>query len=271
MNVQRLSLLIFGLQMFVGCCLFFGNPRRKDGGGVSFSPEWKVPPRVFAAFLAIGIFIAHVFPLLCLPLLEALRIPRAPYGAAFLGQLVLLSFLLRTVHSNHFSFSDGLSAYLPWGHVFRSGIRNYLKSVPLLFLVTVLWMVPLFFLETFGIPLPLGAQDLLLELETATPVFFLTIVAMAVGVAPVVEELFFRGGIYRYLKSTVGKTPATFLTGLVFALLHWNLCSFLPLFVLSMILVGLYEREGNLLPCVLVHGLFNLSNLILCQLQSMAS
>lgn len=80
---------------------------------------------------------------------------------------------------------------------------------------------------------------------------------------PIVEEIFFRAGLYRLLKSQMPAIPAALLTGLGFALLHDSLAGIIPLAVLSCILCYAYERTGKLAVPIILHGLFNLNTLLL--------
>jgi membrane protease YdiL (CAAX protease family) len=81
---------------------------------------------------------------------------------------------------------------------------------------------------------------------------------LAVIVAPLTEELFFRGILYRTLKSLLGAGPAILVTSLAFGLAHLNLLAFGPLFALSVFLIISYEKTGNLAVPILYHAMFNL-------------
>jgi membrane protease YdiL (CAAX protease family) len=54
----------------------------------------------------------------------------------------------------------------------------------------------------------------------------------------------------------------------MFPLLRFNLAAFLPLFVMGLFLVLLYELCGNLVPCVMVHRVFNYVSILLVVLFS---
>lgn len=83
-----------------------------------------------------------------------------------------------------------------------------------------------------------------------------------VAFTPFVEEVFFRAGLYRFLKAKTGGVPAALLTGLCFALAHDSWAGVLPLAALSCVLCLAYERTGRLAVPVLIHGLFNLNSLL---------
>jgi membrane protease YdiL (CAAX protease family) len=88
-------------------------------------------------------------------------------------------------------------------------------------------------------------------------VSFLAIVLAGAVLAPLAEEVFFRGLIFQGYLRAQGLTTAYLASSAVFALLHLNLPAFPPIFVLGLTLAWLYRATGSLLPCVLAHGLNN--------------
>jgi hypothetical protein len=81
-------------------------------------------------------------------------------------------------------------------------------------------------------------------------------------VAPIVEETFFRGFIYGWMRRHLNIPAAAALSGCFFALVHFQPVIFLPLAVLGAGLALLYEYSGSLLPGMIVHGLFNLIEIV---------
>ena len=79
---------------------------------------------------------------------------------------------------------------------------------------------------------------------------------LAVG-APLVEELFFRGLLFRAL---LGRTPvpvAVVVSALLFALAHFEAVQFAGLAVFGMVLALLAWRTGRLTPGIGAHAAFN--------------
>ena len=81
--------------------------------------------------------------------------------------------------------------------------------------------------------------------------------------APLVEEVLFRGILYPSVKQLGFPRVALWGTSLFFAFIHNSLMAFVPLTLLSLLLVWLYERTGNLLAPILTHCLFNTANYVL--------
>ncbi len=152
----------------------------------------------------------------------------------------------------------------PWRRIAQESAVAFLAAYPVVILTTVVWQSALTLaqkvwthLETpLQEPVKILAQSSSLE-EKALVILF------AVIVAPVTEELFFRAGIYRFLKSRLPGGVALIGASLLFALFHFNLGSFLPLFVLGIFLAKLYERTGTIATPIMLHLLFNLVQIML--------
>jgi membrane protease YdiL (CAAX protease family) len=89
------------------------------------------------------------------------------------------------------------------------------------------------------------------------PTDFLLILFAGAVIAPLAEEIFFRGLVFRSYLEAKGPLVAYLASSTVFALLHLNLPAFLPIMVLGLVLAGLYRLTGSLLPGVLAHTLNN--------------
>lgn len=75
--------------------------------------------------------------------------------------------------------------------------------------------------------------------------------------APITEEVYFRGFFYPVLKARYGTLAGQVGSSLLFALLHFDLFRFLPLAVGGWGLAYLYERSGSLITPVVAHGTWN--------------
>ena len=83
----------------------------------------------------------------------------------------------------------------------------------------------------------------------------------AVVLAPVAEEFIFRGLLYPFIKQLGWPRLALIGVNLLFALIHFDVATFLALFLLALALTWLYEKTDNLLAPIAVHSLFNATNL----------
>lgn len=85
--------------------------------------------------------------------------------------------------------------------------------------------------------------------------FLLNAIVIA-GVAPVVEELMYRG-IGFTLLAPLGIAPAIIVVGIAFALSHGLIRAFPALFVIGAGLAFIRWRTGSLYPAIILHACFN--------------
>ena len=90
-------------------------------------------------------------------------------------------------------------------------------------------------------------------------------VILAVLVAPVAEELFFRGILFRSIRDRRGFWVGALVSGLIFGLAHYEAAAWQDTVLLQSIMVFtgvalayLYERRGNLVANVTAHMVFNI-------------
>lgn len=79
-------------------------------------------------------------------------------------------------------------------------------------------------------------------------------------IAPISEEILFRGYIFAALSKWKGWLPAAAITGVLFGGVHAGsapAADLIPLAVLGFALCALYRRTGSLYPCIATHSLNN--------------
>ena len=82
--------------------------------------------------------------------------------------------------------------------------------------------------------------------------------------APIVEEVFFRGLIYTRLKSGMNKIAAAVISSLLFGIMHGEIIWMLIGFMSGLALVWIFEKTKSLLGCIAVH----IANNTLSQLEA---
>jgi hypothetical protein len=143
----------------------------------------------------------------------------------------------------------------PW----RTGAATFLMAFPLILLTAFVWYN---LLDWCGFPVePQPMVDLM---GRSGPLWqrIITIV-FAVVIAPVTEELVFRAGIFRYLRTRLPRWAGLLVPATVFAAVHADLPSFAPLLVLGLVFSLAYERTGNIRTTMVAHALFNLNTTVL--------
>ena len=84
----------------------------------------------------------------------------------------------------------------------------------------------------------------------------------AVVIAPITEELLFRGYFYAVLKRVTGPVPAAFGISLLFGAIHNNALGFPGLTLLALALTLAYEWSGSILVPIFMHACFNATSLL---------
>ena len=163
---------------------------------------------------------------------------------------------------------------MSWTQAF--GLRNARARAVALGIIAILIFLPLASvlqhfsfnaLEHLGIK-PI-AQEAVQALRNARHGPGLLVFALVtVVIAPLGEELLFRGVLYPAIKSAGFPKLAWWGTSILFAAIHFNRSIFLPLLLLSLLLVWLYERTDNLIAPLSAHALFNAANLLIFFAQS---
>jgi membrane protease YdiL (CAAX protease family) len=148
----------------------------------------------------------------------------------------------------------------------RSGLATFLVALPLVDGASFAWE---YLLGKAG--LPVEKQDMVDILEnTDSGVIKLSLVAVAVLLVPVTEEILFRAGLFRYFRTRAPRWAAILLSSLLFGALHvsWGdhfvgLPSLAPLTVLAVVFCLAYERTGSIGTTIVAHALFNLNTFVL--------
>lgn len=219
----------------VGMALWFIS-KRSGGGSVLKLPLWKTDWKDVGIFLLLGIISMRV-------------------GLGFLLPCIVF-FALRVYSPSRYE-SALTTRPLPARKIVQISFYSFLFFWPIIFLFEIasVNLVPLLWpgAEPQDNVRLLGEG----EWQVQTRIAFFALI-----VAPFTEELFFRGILYRTLKRVIDVGPAMFVTSFAFALAHFNLLAFAPLFALSFCLILSYERTGHLGVPILYHAIFNLVGVI---------
>ena len=82
----------------------------------------------------------------------------------------------------------------------------------------------------------------------------------ALILAPVTEEVLFRGVLYAAIKEGGYPRLAMYGTSILFAAIHGSWMTLLPLTFFALVQVLLYERTGGLFAPIVAHASFNAAN-----------
>jgi len=163
---------------------------------------------------------------------------------ALIGSALLLAKLLDPPPASG-KFGLRLTAFLPaagWTFVAWFGFFAFATA----------WSIALGIDEQDDLPEELGVDESTLAL--------VAVALLVCVVAPVAEELFFRGFCFTALRRSVGMLPAAALTGIIFGAIHMGgteIEFIVPLMVFGFFLCLLYVWTDSLLPCIVLHALNN--------------
>ncbi len=133
------------------------------------------------------------------------------------------------------------------------GILAYIGFYPLyIFLSKITAVVA----EYFGFQLKI--QTVVSSIKDIKSLWeLLSYILFIVFVAPIIEEIFFRGILYRGCKNFFGVAGASLLSAFLFSAVHMNLLSFLPIFGLGLAFCHVYEKTGSIYSSIIFHALHN--------------
>jgi len=150
-----------------------------------------------------------------------------------------------------------------------NGVRKKLKYT----IISFILIIPVIFLLSLTSKLILfefPEQAKVLEMKINIYKNLTTNFISIVIVAPMLEEIIFRGLFYRAIKKFIPFVQAALISSLIFSIIHQNILSLIVLFMLSLFLTWIYEKTKSILFPIIVHSIFNLLMLSLILLENHA-
>ena len=253
------ALLGIGLLLIQGWRLFRGS-------GLAW-PAVQGPALTLidlALLVAGGFVVISAFgvPLVAVPLTAALTAglasPRREavsvvisYGVMALPSLLILLRQLKALPLTQLPPGGWMQWRLrPFSSAIRSAMAGWFMVTPVVMLTG--WLL----VRLVGDP---SGSNPLLELVLASrdPLALALLAFTAVILAPLFEEIVFRGALLPVLARRLGSSWGVLLSALFFAMAHISLGELAPLTVLGIGLAMVRLSSGRLLPSVLMHGLWN--------------
>ncbi|HEX2990349.1 MAG TPA: type II CAAX endopeptidase family protein [Anaerolineales bacterium] len=207
---------------------------------VSYSVPWK-PIDNWIGVLILGLMDVGL-------LVIALQGERGQMAQSGLLAIVQLAFLLpvvvifawRRIHWKHLGFG-GFSA-----STMGVGCGLLVASYGIILLHNLL-------LVNLGIDTQGEAiAELFAALES--PIWFFIVGAL---LAPLIEEIFFRGFLFQGFRARYGWVSGMLLSSGIFAVAHLDPVSLIPTFILGCVLAYLYHRSNSVWPGVILHVMVN--------------
>jgi uncharacterized protein len=104
-----------------------------------------------------------------------------------------------------------------------------------------------------------GSEILELFASLESPVWFFFVGAV---LAPIVEEMFFRGFLFQGFRQKYGWIVAALLSSAIFAAAHLDLVALIPTFILGCVLAYMYHASNSVWPGIILHFLVNAFGLL---------
>ena len=182
---------------------------------------------------------------------------------ALLGESSLALYILFLLKNSPRITSNMTQKVNKISRLFTDIFEGYCQCLPLLFGVTLFWKFVVELLQRLGLPVSFDQQPIIQLLAHSKP-HIASIFAISICVvllAPLCEEIFFRGFILRFLHSRMNLKKSLWLSSLIFAAIHQHFASFLPLCFLGYWLGRYYIKTRCIWTNIGIHALFNGTNL----------
>ena len=204
---------------------------------------------VILSFLC-SLFIAAIFSALDPSILSGSNLGILSYIALFLAQIFLVAPSALFLVKNGFNLSDNfrlnkiskqmvlLSLILSFGAVLLSSEMNILIDIVF--------------------PIPQSFLNLDTLLAPGNPISFILVILTVVIIAPIGEEMVFRGFLQRYLEDAwQDVTRAILISSLFFAAIHFNPYWAIQIYFMGLLLGYLSWLTKSIFPSIIMHMAIN--------------
>jgi membrane protease YdiL (CAAX protease family) len=210
----------------------------------------RFPSGLEAVFLVIALFVAEYLVATVfrdLRSFSGINTRNIDGVVALLGNGILFTWLL---HYKRMSYASLF-------HPSRNSVGATLGtlSLPILFVIPGLALVMLTAVSMLVAVFPMSRWEQAM-FERMMTNGFATVVSTCI-LAPLLEEMLFRGIILRSFLNQYSRTRALLYSSLLFGLAHLNVYQLVIGFTLGMIAGWLYERTRSLWPSILLHASYN--------------
>ena len=147
---------------------------------------------------------------------------------------------------------------LSWGEV---GLRKFaLKEWKLIFMFSIILLIGAVIIVLLTSFIGITWENSKTEAMQQNITFFTVFIAFisAAIISPIYEEIFYRGFLYRWLRTRIGFVGAILLSSAIFTVVHFPTYNAMPVNFFSGLIFALaYEKTNSIWPSVIIHGLTN--------------
>jgi len=148
------------------------------------------------------------------------------------------------------------SSFRDLGLTYYSILKTIWYSFLALLLILAINFIYVFVMTSvFKIAPPENKIAELVENGNVSSTILLIVVSL---IAPVCEELFFRGFIFQAFRENWGVFAGLFISSILFAAAHLELYNFIPLMAIGWVLAYIFHKTKSLFPVIFLHSIYNL-------------
>lgn len=151
----------------------------------------------------------------------------------------------------------GLSVVNASGNI-KQGIKRYLITLPLIILAGFIINL----ISSYYGQAPEMQDVVRWVLEEKSLFILVSLIFFGIVIAPIMEEIMFRGFLQPALKNSFGGRYAIVVSASLFAAVHMDIFAFFQIFILGMLLGYLFEKTQTLVASIVVHILHNSLTLV---------
>ncbi|NQV77003.1 MAG: CPBP family intramembrane metalloprotease [Lutibacter sp.] len=130
-------------------------------------------------------------------------------------------------------------------------LKNYLLYFGIIFSILI-------FMSTTGMKIPgFEQQESIFEILNSSNASLFILGIMIVLIAPILEELFFRGFVLQSLVDKIGTKWGSVVTAGIFAIFHLEPQAFFPLFIIGLIINNIAIKHKSIIPTIAYHMMNN--------------
>lgn len=267
-------LSLYGLALLtLGLAGLLIDLRRDARGDRMRLPSWNTSWVHFgfgAWLLIVGVYLAQLIGAFAISYFQAsadLPMRALVMGLIFHG--IVAAIILMVLGQRNRGLQLRFSPHgMAGGAIIVSILVAFGSGLALVIATSKFWEFILETLARYGLAAPAQPQELVaIFAECESGPVWVALILLAVVIAPVTEEFLFRGMAYRFLKGRFSPRIGLIASSALFALMHFNTYSFIPLLLIGMLCCRAYERSGNLLVPIGFHALFNANSVLLIHLQ----
>lgn len=236
------------------------------------APEVRVPwPAWEGLIIFLAVLVATILPTLViakgidcrlesLPAAEAAACDTNNLATLAVNELALLGFTLGWIRWRHGASPRALGLRRPDRSSVLSGVGTAVLGLLIAYGASVI--ISTLYRVITGNSIEEPQQ---IDLHAARPsALMLAILGfVVVVVAPIAEEVFFRGFLFRSFQRWATPMVAMSLSAVAFGLVHLIPLVIISTFLLGLLLASVVERKGSLTPAIVAHVLFNAVGFVL--------